>query len=292
MKIGVMLESFLHDPALRVPQDHQSADKKQDFNIDSQLKRTVPLAASVGAKGIQAYASFGELAPENMNSVKAKQWLELVGGHGMIFSAICGDLGGHGFEDAKDNIMRVEKSKRIMDVAKMLECDIVTTHIGVVPAEENEKKEVMRKACRELALYADSIGSAFAVETGPETAEVLRDFLDSLGAGGVRVNYDPANLVMVVADDPVMGVHTLGKYIVHTHAKDGVQISANPVEWEELPLGKGGVHWENYLRALDEIGYNGFLTIEREVGDTPMHDICMAADFLRAKLDLLGLHSI
>jgi len=285
MKIGAMLESFLHDPSLRVPQDHAG---KQD-PLNSPLKKTVPMAAAVGAQGIQAYASFGELQPENMTDATIKEWLDLVKSHGMVFSAICGDLGGHGFEDADDNVNRVERSKRIIDLAKKLECDVVTTHIGVVPSEENAKKETMRKACRELALYADSIGSAFAVETGPETAEVLLGFLDSLGAGGVRVNYDPANLVMVVADDPVKGVHTLGKYIVHTHAKDGIQITADPLKWEEVPLGKGGVKWDEYLKALDAVGFSGFLTIEREVGDTPEADIRMAADFLRERLKVLGL---
>lgn len=286
MQVGAMLESFLSDPALRVPQDHIG---KQTKSLDSPLKKTVPLAASVGAKGIQVYASYGELVPENMTDASIREWLDLVKSHGMIFSAICGDLGGDGFENEPDNANRVERSKRIMDLAKKLECDIVTTHIGTLPKEENAKKEVMRKACRELALYADSIGSAFAVETGPETAQVLCDFLDSLGANGVRVNYDPANLVMVVADDPVKGVHTLGKYIVHTHAKDGVQHSASPLKWEEVPLGKGGVKWDEYLRALDAVGYNGFLTIEREVGDTPEEDIRLAADFLRDRLKALGL---
>ena len=285
MKIGAMLESFLSDPTLRVPQDHIGAER----GLDSPLKRTVPLAASIGAKGVQAYASYGDLAPENMTPALVKEWLDLVKSHGMVFSAICGDLGGHGFEDEADNKERVERSKRIMDLAKQLECDVVTTHIGTVPLEENAKKETMRKACRELALYADSIGSAFAVETGPETAQVLLEFLDSLGAGGVRVNYDPANLVMVVADDPVKGVHTLGKYIVHTHAKDGIQVSANPLKWEELPLGQGGVKWDEYLLALNDIGFNGFLTIEREVGDNPEKDIRMAADFLRERLAALGL---
>jgi len=289
MKIGAMLESFLSDPALRVPQDHQGSGKAVK-SLDSILKKTVPLAASVGVTGIQAYASFGELVPENMNDAAIKEWLDLVKSHGMVFSAICGDLGGHGFENEADNKERVLRSKQIIDLAKKLECDVVTTHIGTVPAEENAKKEVMRKACRELAEYADSIGSAFAVETGPETAAVLSDFLDSLGAGGVRVNYDPANLIMVVADDPVKGVETLGKYIVHTHAKDGVQLTKDPVTWEELPLGEGGVKWDNYLKALDSVGYTGFLTIEREVGDSPEADIRMAADFLRERLKALGLN--
>ena len=286
MKIGAMLESFLHDPTLRVPTDHIGSHTK---SLDSPLKKTVPMAASVGATGIQAYASFGELVPDNMTDASIKEWLDLVKSHGMVFSAICGDLGSPGFENEEINADRVERSKRILDLAKKLECDVVTTHIGTVPVEENAKKEVMRKACRELALYADSIGSAFAVETGPETAVVLYDFLESLGAGGVRVNYDPANLIMLVADDPVKGVHTLGKYIVHTHAKDGIQLTADPVTFEEVPLGQGGVKWDDYLKALDAVGFAGFLTIEREVGDTPEKDIRMAADFLRERLAALGL---
>jgi len=272
MKIGCMVESFAID-----------------------LKEAVVKAAQLGCKGIQAYAVDGELAPENMTDATIKEWLDRVKSNGMVFSAICGDLSatpeavGHGFSDRGANPVLVEKSKRILDLAKKLECNVVTTHIGVVPKEENETKKIMREACRELAVYADSIGSYFAVETGPETALVLCDFLDSLGAKGVRVNYDPANLVMVVADDPVAGVHTLKDYIVHTHAKDGIQVSANPLKWEELPLGQGGVKWDDYLKALDAIGFDGFLTIERECGSTPEADIQLAVSFLKEKLGTLGI---
>ena len=267
MKIGAMLESF-HAPTLR---------------------QGLAEAAKLQVQGVQAYASFGELSPENMNRENIKLWKDLLDSRGMVFSAICGDFGGHGFEDEEENPRKVTGSKRVIDLAKELGCNIVTTHIGSVPANECAKKDVMRKACRELALYADSIGSAFAVETGPETASVLLEFLDSLGAGGVRVNYDPANLIMCVADDPVAGVATLGKYIVHTHAKDGVQLSADPVTYEELPLGKGGVDWDAYLKALHGINFTGFLTIEREVGENPAADIRMAAEFLRNKLKELGI---
>lgn len=279
MKIGVMVESF------------------RASSIDSETKSDSPMraftegvkkAALIGAQGIQAYATFGALKFDAMGKAQTKEVLDIVKSNGLIFSAICGDFGGHGFEDAEENIKKVENSKRVLDLAKELECDIVTTHIGTVPETENEKKDTMRKACRELAVYADSIGSAFAVETGPEPAALLGGFLDSLGAMGVRVNFDPANLVMCVADDPVKGVETLKKYIVHTHAKDGIMIGDHE-GWEELPLGKGGVDWDNYLCALDKIGYKGFLTIEREVGDDPEADIKLAKDFLAQKLGRLGL---
>jgi len=252
------------------------------------FRHGVEKAAEIGAEGIQAYATFGALRFDEMSKDKMREILDIVKSNGLVFSAICGDLGHPGFLDAEKNPKRVDDSKRVLDLAKEMGCAIVTTHIGKVPDEECAKKDTMRAACRELALYADSIGSAFAVETGPETCELLGGFLDSLGAMGVRVNFDPANLVMCVADDPVKGVATLAKYIVHTHAKDGVMVG-NREGWEELPLGKGGVDWDNYLLALNKIGYDGFLTIEREVGDDPAADILLAKKFLGEKLERFGL---
>ena len=144
----------------------------------------------------------------------------------------------------------------------------------------------MQEACFELSRYADSLDAHFAIETGPEPAELLRSFLDTLGSTGVAVNLDPANLVMVAGDDPVRAVYTLKDYIVHTHAKDGrmrtpEEKAAGLGDFIELPLGTGHVDFPNYVKALDEVGYHGFLTVEREVGDDPAADIAMAVNFLK-----------
>ena len=260
------------------------------------IPTSVKKAAECGAQGIQVYATSGEMAPENLVGAKRKEFLDLVKSNGLVISALCGDLGGGGFIHKDLNEARIEKSKRILDLAKELETDIVTTHIGVVPSDPNhDRYKIMQEACHELAEYADSIDAHFAVETGPETSAVLKGFLDSLNSTGVGVNLDPANLVMVTGDDPVGAVHNLKKYIVHTHAKDGKQIFYRDPEivygikkdvivtddsFLEVPLGEGSVNWPNYLAALEEIGYNGFLTIEREVGDNPERDIKAAVDFL------------
>ena len=58
----------------------------------------------------------------------------------------------------------------------------------------------------------------------------------------------------------------------------------NDCSFEELPLGLGDVDFDNYLKALDEIGYRGFLTIEREVGENPKGDIETAIAFLKSKI--------
>ena len=286
MKIGAMLESF-----------------RLGF------RGGVEKAASLGIEGVQIYATEGEICPETMTDPsKVKETLDIIKSNGLVVSALCGDFG-RGFANPETNAIYIEKSKRILDLSKKLECNIVTTHIGHVPDEECETKEIMRKACRELALYADSVGAAFAVETGPEKGKVLGEFLDSLGAGGVRVNFDPANLVMCVDDRPEEALKYIGKYVVHTHAKDGIMlkkkvehalsIGAEAAEHEallkmgwsylELPLGEGDVNFDVYLPALAATGYNGFLTIEREVGDQPEKDIEMAVKFLRERIEKYNL---
>lgn len=281
MKIGVLVESFRK-------------------NISEGISK----AKEVGADGIQIYAVDGETAPWNMSSKDRKELLDLVRSHGLEISALCGDFGGFGFTCPDENPDRIEKSKQVMDLALDLECRIVTTHIGVIPPDENHpRRTIMREACEIIGEYAEKVGAKFAIETGPETASVLKNFLDSLNTRGVGVNLDPANLVMVTGDDPAEAVYILRDYIVHTHAKDGrllkqdnpeifyhtygspIQVVEN--EWEyciETPLGEGDVDFDRYLKALDNIGYKGYLTIEREVGDDPEKDIRMAVMFLEDKL--------
>ncbi len=261
------------------------------------IPTAVKKAAECGAQGIQVYATSGEMSPDVLVGSKRKEFLDLVKSNGLVISALCGDLGGGGFIHADKNRERVDFSKKILDLAKELETDVVTTHIGVVPSDPNhDRYKIMQEACHELAEYADSIDAHFAVETGPETSAVLKGFLDSLDSTGVGVNLDPANLVMVTGDDPVQAVHNLKKYIVHTHAKDGKQIFYRDPEivygikkdvivtddsFIEVPLGEGSVPFPAYLKALEDIGYNGFLTIEREVGDNPEKDIRAAVEFLK-----------
>ena len=260
------------------------------------MPEALATAAKLGAKGVQVYATRGEMSPEELTGQKRRDFLAMVKDNGLVISALCGDLG-RGFGNPELNPQLIQRSKRILDLAKELETNIVTTHIGVTPADENHPRyKIMQDACGELAAYADSLDAHFAIETGPETSETLKHFLDSLHSTGVAVNLDPANLVMVTGDDPAKAVHNLKDYIVHTHAKDGVKLlnrdpeiiyglvngdaGADPA-FEEVPLGKGSVPWQAYLQALTDIGYKGFLTIEREVGDDPTSDIALAMDFLR-----------
>lgn len=277
LKIGVMIESFRLG-----------------------VKEGIRKAAEIGADGFQIFAARGEMGPDNLSRSGRKDFLHFVRSLNLEISALCGDLGGHGFELANDNEDKIKKSKKIIDLACDLGTKVVTTHIGVLPDEETSPRWLaMKEACEELANYGDRVGASFAIETGPKKVELLKKFLDGLKSRGVRVNYDPANLVMVTGDDPVKGVYILKDYIVHTHAKDGVRLKAieprvvynyfaeggrgdlNPSDYfVEKPLGEGEVDFEGYIRALRETGYDGFFTIERGVGEDPVADIIKARKFL------------
>jgi L-ribulose-5-phosphate 3-epimerase len=265
-------------------------------------------AKEVGADGVQIYAVSGEMDPDRLSASDRKELKAYIASLGLEISALCGDLGGHGFQDKRENKAKVEKSKRILDLALELGTNVVTTHIGIVPEDRNGEVYLsMQEACRELSGYASSMNAFFAIETGPERAAHLKSFLDSLGGKGVSVNFDPANMVMVTGDDPVEGVKLLKDYIVHTHVKDGIRLKEidprlvygalgfEPMDhakisqmvssgefFREVPLGEGRVGFDAYFAALNEIGYKGYLTIEREVGIQPEADIRKAVQFIRS----------
>ena len=268
------------------------------------LEQGLAKAAALGLDGVQLYAVRGELAPENLTPETIRRVKDLLAKNRLAASAVCGDFGGFGFEIAEDNPARIEASVKVMAFALALGTRVVTTHIGVIPDDATHPRwAVMLAACRELGRRACELGGVFAIETGPEPCALLREFLLAVDSPGIGVNFDPANLCMVTGDDPVAGVGLLAPYIVHTHAKDGVNLrpcdrtavyhgfATGGVEslnrepdFIETPLGQGSVDFLAWLGALWQHGYRGYLTIERECGDDPAADIALAVSHLQASM--------
>lgn len=271
------------------------------------IEESIAMAGKLGMDGIQIYAVGGEFCPDSLlgRPEKIVHYKKLLAENGLVVSALCGDLGGHGFEIEADNAERIRKTNRIVDLACEFDSKVVTTHIGVIPADENsDKYRVMLNALRECGKYASEKGVTLAIETGPEIAPVLEGFVRKAGKG-VGVNLDPANFVMVTGQDPTEAVYLLRDYIVHTHLKDGKMLKqSDPVEiyhcfaeggiealnvadyFIETPVGDGDVDFNSYVAALRDIGYDGFLTIERETGDDPAADIKKAADYAKRFLNV------
>ncbi len=280
MKIGIITDCF--------KSTHEEGIKK---------------AAMLGLSGVQIYATTGDFSPE-LSSEKKAEYKKLLKDNNLVVSALCGDMGGFGFERAEDNPERIEKTKKIVDLAVEFGTNVVTTHIGVIPEDKsNPRYKVMLDALTECGLYAKSKGVTLAIETGPEKAKTLLSFIEDT-KGGVGVNLDPANFTMVTGQDAVEAVYILKDHIVHTHLKDGRMLDKNqdPTDvyhafalggvdalnacegFIELPIGEGDVDWDNYIKALKDIGFDGFLTIEREAGDDPVKDMELAANFIKTKI--------
>lgn len=239
------------------------------------VKGGIEKAAALGADGFQVWVTEGETAPENFSAMQRREFRKYVADTKLVISALCADFG-QGFLDSAKNPELIRKTKACLDLAVDLGTKVVTSHIGTLPADEKDPRWAAGvKAMTELGAHAEKRGVYLASETGPESGEHLKRFLEQIPNRGIKVNYDPANLCMG-GFDQIGGVEALTGYIVHTHAKDGVR-----GQYKEVPLGEGNVDFPRYLAALDRIGYDGFLTIEREVGENPVGDIEKAVKFLR-----------
>jgi sugar phosphate isomerase/epimerase len=243
------------------------------------VKGGIRKAASLGVDGFQIWATSGEMAPENLTQTGRHDFLHFVESQGLEVSALCGHLRKASFSREEGLEERIDRTKQIFDLAHDLRVPVVTTHVGLITQEADAPDQRrLRDALTELGQYGEKRGVALGAETGPEDARVMAEVFRSLPTEGIRANYDPANLLMHGFDE-VQGVRDLDDLIIHTHAKDGIRDAEG--KGHEVPLGEGGVRWEEYLGALEDIRYDGFLTIEREVGDDPVGDITAAVAFLR-----------
>jgi len=257
--------------------------------------------ARLSVDSIQMYISSHQMSTGSFDFSDAKKLTKQVRSHNLEISALVGDLGGHGFERKDENKEKIPQTKAIVDFAQELETNIITTHIGVIPEHKNDQYQIMQEALAEIAAYAKTAGIYLAVETGPEKSAVLNRFIADTGETHLKVNFDPANIVMVQGEDVIKAVETLKDYIVYTHAKDGRMIKkCNPIQiynafaegnpenlnideyFVELALGSGDVDFPEYLKALNKIGYSGSLTIEREAGENRLEDIKNGVTFLKS----------
>lgn len=247
------------------------------FRLDFQS--ALDKAQSIGLDGIQLSNLKNEINVEDISEKKAEEIRRLFCDHNLAISSVCGDIGGFALDNEAEAKNRIARTKKIMEATKLLGSTIVQTHIGFIPEDFNHPKVViMRKCMEEIGKYGRKIGVVLATETGPEPASTMKRFLDTVQIPTIKVNYDPANLVMN-GFDCIGGVAELKDYIVHTHAKDGRK-KEDAKGRKEQPLGQGEVNFPKYIQAMDAIGFKGFYVIEREVGETPDKDIAEAKRFL------------
>jgi L-ribulose-5-phosphate 3-epimerase len=159
----------------------------------------------------------------------------------------------------------------------------VTSHIGFVPVSSDAAYAKIAQRVSEVAEAYAALGLELHMETGQETASELLQFLNDLRCRNVGVNFDPANMILYGAGDPIEAIRTLSRHIRHVHVKDATISDQPGTKWgAEVPFGTGQVPPRQFLLALDEVGYKGPLAIEREAGDDRVGDIRTAIETLKS----------
>ena len=167
---------------------------------------------------------------------------------------------------------RVAELKEIADFANLMGVKTVGLHLGFVPHDRttSDYQDVLA-VTRDICDHAKKNGQAIHLETGQEPADVLLAFLQDVERDNLFINFDPANMILYGCGEPIPALKTLGKYVRSIHCKDATWSDQPGKTWgAEVALGKGAVDFATYLRTLNEIGYTGPLTIEREIPQEPV----------------------
>ncbi len=162
---------------------------------------------------------------------------------------------------------RIARTKAVSDVAAKLGIDSIACHIGFIPHDPHAPLYAeMRDVALDLCRYCHKNGQFFTLETGQETPKVLLQFLEDVHHPNLKINFDPANMILYGTGEPVEALDVLGKHVISVHCKDGDWPPREHPEalGEERPLGKGSVDFPAFIAKLKEIGYRGILSVERE----------------------------
>ena len=248
-------------------------------SLDAGLGVNLNVAQELGIKTIQLHApQQSSRTQENADAFLAK-----LNDMGITLTCVFGGFDGESYADipttqktvglvpAETRAARTAEMKEIADFANLLGCKCVGLHIGFIPHDTSDPQYAQVVAvAQELCDHCKTMGQSVHLETGQETADGLLQFIGDVARDNLKVNFDPANMILYGTGEPIEAVKKVGKHLGSVHCKDA-KWAANPgQEWgQEVPVGEGDVNFEAYLNALKEVGYEGPLTIEREIPQEP-----------------------
>ncbi len=187
-----------------------------------------------------------------------------------------------GLVPAAYRFVRYQELITASDFAEKIGVDHIITHAGFIP-ENPDHPDFNGLVCtlRNLCNYMKAKGQSFLFETGQETPVTLLRTIQAIGTGNVGINFDTANLIVYGKANSLDALETVGPYVMELHIKDGLY----PVDGMELgvetPAGQGKANFPAIIKKLKELGYQGSLTIEREIsGEAQRRDIAMARELL------------
>src|SRR6059058_2191482 len=171
-----------------------------------------------------------------------------------------------GFGNPATRTERLERFAWALDRTRALGLTDLMLHAGFLPEPGDLDRRPFLDTLGKVSALAQAKGVTVAFETGQETADLLRRTLDELKCPNLKVNFDPANMLLYDKGDPIRAVEILGPDIRSVHVKDAIRTKVPGTWGEEVPLGRGEANIRQFIKTLRKVGYRGPLCIEREVG--------------------------
>jgi sugar phosphate isomerase/epimerase len=172
-----------------------------------------------------------------------------------------------GFGDPATRAERLRRFQCGLDRTRALGLSDLMLHAGFIPEPGEPDRKPFLDTLGTVSELARAKGVTVAFETGQETANLLRLTLEELQCPNLKVNFDPANMLLYDKGDPLQAVEILGPHIRSVHVKDANRPTVPGTWGEEVPLGQGQVNIRRFIQTLKKVGYRGPLCIEREVGN-------------------------
>ena len=249
-------------------------------SIDAGLGVKLEVARDLGIKTVQLHTpAKASRTPENAKAFLAKLkdygitvTCVFLGFEGESYETIAITAQTIGFVPPETRQARLKEAEEIADFAHLLGVDAIGCHIGFVPHDRTSGDyRAMVEAIQTLCAYLARNGQRLHLETGQEKAENLLAFIHDVGSENLFINFDPANLILYGMGDPIGSLKKVGAYVKSVHCKDAVATRGTPgVDWgAEVPFGQGEVNAELFLTTLKEVGFDGPITIEREIPEEP-----------------------
>jgi sugar phosphate isomerase/epimerase len=240
-------------------------------------------AADLGFHAVEIGAAQGEVAPEALSDSGRRHLARYVGNLGLRLDALTAHLISGNFGENVIREEHLERTGRILELAKDVHAPIVTARIGRLDEDAgSDRYQQILDAVRHLADHADKVGTVFAIETAEADPKDLIAFLKRVDCPMVRAAFDPAELIMD-GNNPVATVPVLANHIAIARARDAVTGGARR-PGHETSLGSGQLDLIGYLNALEEAGYTGAAVVHRTDARNPAEEIALAKAQLDAAL--------
>ena len=242
------------------------------------LRNAVAAAAKMGATGVQVDAA-GDLAPDRLGETGRREFRNLLRSYSQELAALHVPLR-RGLDVPADLQPRIDAVRAVMQLAFDLGGRRVVVPCPKLPDEAaSPRAQLMRESLLALGTHGDRVGTVVALEIGFDPADKVRDYLAGFDTGSLRVTYDPSNM-LVHGHDPLANLTPLKGLIAHVHARDARNAGLSR-GLQEVALGAGDMDWLAFTATLQVMEFNGFLTVDREQGETKLADVTAGVKFLR-----------